>query len=112
MSLQDIVAPHMAKFAGLTTQPPMPQSTAKTLIQKYTSDKNDLIKSKALAFLVLLGDKFQVKALFQTLKSSDAEAVSFARSELLEFTGQSFEKTEEWEEWYKTNKDKFLSPKK
>lgn len=112
VSLNDIVAPHMAKFAGVPTQPPVAQGTAKMLIQKYISDKNDLIKTKALTYLVLLGDKFQVKTLFLVLKSSDAEAVSFARSALLDFTGQSFEKLEEWDAWYKDNKDKIQFDKK
>ncbi|MFH1228071.1 MAG: zinc ribbon domain-containing protein [Planctomycetota bacterium] len=112
LSLTDFINPHAAKFEGVVTQTPLAPATAKMLIQKYTSDKNDLIKAKALIFTIMLGDRHQVRALFPLFKSADTAALDLVKSYLNELTGQSFEKPEEWEAWYKTNKDKIQFDKK
>ncbi|MFA5794558.1 MAG: zinc ribbon domain-containing protein [Candidatus Brocadiia bacterium] len=111
-SMNDIVGPHAAKFGGLPTQPPVSAATAKMLIQKYNTDKSDLIKAKALIMTITLGDRFQVRALFNILKGSDTDALALVKSYLNNITDQSFEKPEEWEEWYKANKDKIQFDKK
>lgn len=101
LSLSDTVKPYGAQFKDMEKS--LPDQRARTLLNWLSGDTNNLIRAKAIIYLLELGgDKSNVKQLITLLKDASAEPVT--KRFLKSYTGQSFEKPDDWDNWWKDNR--------
>ncbi|MBI4712500.1 MAG: hypothetical protein HY762_04250 [Planctomycetes bacterium] len=101
LSLSDAVKPYGSQFKDMEKSPP--DQRARTLLNWLSGDTNNLIRAKAIIYLLELGgDKSNVKQLINLLKEASAEPI--IKRFLKSYTGQPFEKIDEWDNWWKDNR--------
>ncbi|MEW6026772.1 MAG: hypothetical protein AB1599_05735 [Planctomycetota bacterium] len=104
LEFADIAGKYSEQFKGLEKSPPA--GLAKDIIIKqFTQNQSNLTKAKAFTYLVLLGDKWNVKQIINLAKDAAGETAVFTKTALLELTGCAFEKQEDWNKWYSDNKN-------
>jgi hypothetical protein len=80
-------------------------SAKDVIVKQFTQNQSSLVKAKAFAYLVLLGDKWNIRQVINIMKDVSGETITFTRTALVELTGYTFEKQEEWSKWYSGNKN-------
>ncbi|HLD35761.1 MAG TPA: hypothetical protein VJC37_03490 [Planctomycetota bacterium] len=79
--------------------------TKDVIIKQFTKNQSVLVKAKGFAYLVLLGDKWNIRQVITIMKDASGEAITFTSNALVELTGCTFNKYEEWNDWYSGNKN-------
>ena len=104
LEFTDIAKKYSEQFSQMEKSPAA--GFAKDVIVKqFTQNQSSLVKAKAFVCLVLLGDKWNIRQVISIMKDASGEAITFTRTALVELTGYSFEKQEEWNKWYSANKN-------
>lgn len=104
LEFTDIAGKYTEQFKGIEKSPPA--GFAKDIIIKqFIQNQSSLVKAKAFACLVLLGDKWNVRQIINMMKDTSDGAITSTKVTLVELTGCTFENQEEWNKWYSGNKN-------
>jgi len=75
------------------------------IIKQFTKNQSSLVSAKGFAYLVLLGDKWNIRQVINIMKDASGETITFTRNALVELTGCAFSNQDEWNDWYSNNKN-------
>ncbi|MBI5778063.1 MAG: zinc ribbon domain-containing protein [Planctomycetes bacterium] len=104
LKFTDIAAKYTEQFKEMEKSP-VSGLARDSIIKPFTQNQSSLVKANAFAYLILLGDRWNIRQIINIAKDSSGEAITFTKAALVEFTGCSFEKQEEWNKWYADNKN-------
>jgi len=100
----DIAKKYNEQFSQIGKSPVV-GSAKDAILKQFTQNQSSLVKAKAFTYLVLLGDKWNIRQVISIMKDASGETITFTRTALVELTGYTFEKQEEWNKWYSGNKN-------
>lgn len=104
LEFADIAKKYNEPFSQMEKSPAV-GAVKNVILKQFTQNQSSLVKAKAFAYLVLLGDKWNIRQVISVMKDASGEAITFTGTALTELTGYTFEKQEEWNKWYSGNKN-------
>lgn len=104
LKFTDIARKYTEQFKGIEKSPPA-GSAKDIIIKQFIQNQSSLVKVEAFAYLVLLGDKWNVRQIINMMKDVSEGAITSTKATLVELTGCAFAKQEDWNKWYSGSKN-------
>jgi len=103
LKFTDIAGKYTEQFKGIEKSPPA-GSARDIIIKQFIQNQSSLVKAEAFAYLVLLGDKWNVRQIINMMKDVSEGVITSTKAILVELTGCAFAKQEDWNKWYSGSK--------